>query len=56
MRWRSGGGTVAKRRGGGVIVPAQVPDAASEGGEDRASSAPKNESARLIKALYTNCE
>ncbi|WP_323162822.1 hypothetical protein [Stenotrophomonas maltophilia] len=55
MRWRMGGGTVARRKGGGVMVP--VPDAAhdGEGGEDRASSRPKKQTTRLHKASCSEC-
>lgn len=53
MRWRQGGGTVAKRKGGGVMVP--VPDTANDEGGDRASSAPKKQTSRLLKACCTDC-
>jgi hypothetical protein len=47
MRWREGSIVVAKRRGGGVVVP--------EVGEERASSRPKKQTTRLHKICCAEC-
>ncbi|UKE72382.1 hypothetical protein [Xanthomonas graminis] len=54
MRWRADGRVVAKRKGGGVVVP--VPDQGDgTGGEDCASSRPKKQTTRLHKACCSEC-
>lgn len=49
MRWREGSTVVAKRQGGGVVIPE-----ASEG-EERASSRPKKQTTRLHKVSCGEC-
>lgn len=58
MRWRADGRVVAKRKGGGVTVP-DVPGGGGEGegeGEgERASSRPKKQTTRMLKACCSDC-
>jgi len=49
MRWREGSTVVAKRKGGGVVVPE------SGEGEEPASSRPKKQTTRLHKACCDEC-
>lgn len=52
LRWREGRAIVAKRKGGGVIVP----EAAGRGADDEpVSNRPKPQTARLLKACCAEC-
>ena len=59
MCWRQDGRSVAKRKGGGVVVPqARRGDQGNhgdQGEEERASSAPKKQTTRLHKAECAEC-
>lgn len=57
MRWRQDGGVVARRKGGGVTVPDREPDDDSGDREDSpASSRPKPQTGRLLKACCADGE
>lgn len=55
MRWRGGGTVVAKRGGGGVMVPDASEGEGEDGGEARDSSRPKKQTSRLLKAECGDC-